>query len=445
VNQSRLTDVQAEDAIVGILVMQWHRLNTDDVSAFMALKPEQFWSPEARASWVAIQFLWTAGREIDLLNIVYAERELKLQPLAAYVTRLAADDTFVHRGEYATLIERVRDSSNRRTLSNSARAALAALEGGASTAEVSEAILAGVAGAYGEVNGPTPIKLALDDALKAAQAKAERRASGERSLYPSSLPELSEVFSYEPGTMTVIAGRPGMGKSSFALQEGVSFSQAGRAGVFVSIEMDAGQCALRCTGITAGVNVSEVMAGQINDIHRLQRGIQAVCALPIMIDDESFARIEDVVRKCRILHAQGKCDYVILDHIGIVKPSGNAGKNGTREQEVSHISGTFRGMARALKIPVLCLAQLNRESDKREKKEPVLSDLRESGAIEQDADVVLFPYRYGRHDETAGDRAAIIVRKNRNGAEAKVECKWSGNRMCFVSAHSAGEPEPPVH
>ena len=440
-NESRLTDVSAEDAVVVILVLQWHRLNTDDVSEFMALKPEQFWSPEARSAFIAIQFLWSAGREIDVLNIVHAERELGLQPLAAYTTRLATNDTYFTRSEYGTLTERVRDAFNRRTLSNSARAALSALDEGASTADVSEAILAAVSCVSGDVSGPTPIKVALDDGLRAAQAKAEQRAKGERSRYPSSLPELSDVFSYEPGTMTVIAGRPGMGKSAFACQEAVSFSQAGRAGVIISIEMTASQWALRCTGITAGVNVSEVMAGRISDIHKLQRGIQAVYALPIMIDDESFTRIEDVVRKCRILHAQGKCDYVILDHIGIVKPSNASNKNGTREQEVAHISGTFRGMARALKIPALCLAQLNRESDKREKKEPGLSDLRESGAIEQDADVVLFPFRYGRYDEKAGDKAAIIVRKNRNGAEAKVECKWSGSRMCYVSMHDTDDEE----
>jgi replicative DNA helicase len=141
------------------------------------------------------------------------------------------------------------------------------------------------------------------------------------------------------------------------------------------------------------------------------------------------------------MHARGKCDAVFVDYLQLIEPTAGKGKNGTREQEVAHMSRRLKLMAKSLNVPVFALAQMNRESEKRKGGEPTLADLRDSGAIEQDADCVMFPFRYGKYNEKAGDVSAIIIGKNRNGETGKVDCRWSGKRMCFLELHDSDEEQ----
>ena len=224
----------------------------------------------------------------------------------------------------------------------------------------------------------------------------------------------------QPGALCVLAARPAMGKTALAMQVALNAGRSGKRVAFFSLEMPRRELALRILACEAMVDGERIRSGHLRD-QDLDRLMQAVArdpaALPIEWCDKASMAVAGIRAEAQRMAAEpGGLDMVAVDYLQLVVGKGSSNRN--REQEVAEISRGFKLLAKDLNCPVLLLSQLNRSVEARANKRPMLSDLRESGAIEQDADLVMFVYRdeyYNEASEARG-RAEIILAKNRNGS-----------------------------
>jgi replicative DNA helicase len=231
-----------------------------------------------------------------------------------------------------------------------------------------------------------------------------------------------------PGDLIICAGRPGMGKTSFAMNVALNACRARKAAVAVfSLEMPKEQLARRLLCSEAGVDSNKLRTGRLlrEDWALLTRAAGELSELPIWLDDTPGLSLMEIRSKARRFKSQNDLQLVVIDYLQLMK----AGiKTDNREQEISEISRSLKGLAKELKIPVMALSQLNRgvESRGNKDKRPQLSDLRESGAIEQDADTILFIYRDEVYNQESQDKgvAEIIIGKQRAGPTGTVRCKF---------------------
>ena len=239
---------------------------------------------------------------------------------------------------------------------------------------------------------------------------------------------------FHPTELVLLAARPGMGKTSFALNillHAGKFSK--KAVVFFSLEMSREQLATRLLSSEAFLDNKKLITGRLNqdDWDKVTLAATALSHTSIYIDDNPSLSVADMNAKCRRMENLG---LVIIDYLQLMTSAGGRGYAGeNRQQAVSDISRMLKIMAKELEVPVVCLSQLSRANEKREDKRPMLSDLRESGAIEQDADIVLFLYRDDYYNEDSEKRniAECIVAKNRHGETGKVELKWLPDYTSF--------------
>ena len=233
--------------------------------------------------------------------------------------------------------------------------------------------------------------------------------------------------------LILIAARPGMGKTSFALN--IAQNAAVRSGTTVAIfnlEMPGIQLANRMLSSEAMISSEALKKGNIkdDDWDKIGEALDVLSRANIYIDDTSTITVAEIFARCRKLKMEKNLGLVVIDYIQLMS-SGR--RDGNRQQEISDISRTLKVMAKDLNIPVIALSQLNRAVDKRDSKEPVLSDLRESGAIEQDADMVMFLYREGYYNEDTEEpnRAKCIFAKHRNGETGSEFLTWLGEFTKF--------------
>ena len=269
------------------------------------------------------------------------------------------------------------------------------------------------------------------------------------------LQELSEVGSDVPGLATgftdldrtltgihpselvLLAARPGMGKTSFALNVLLHAGKfSGKTVVFFSLEMSREQLAIRLISSEAFLDNKKLLTGKLNadDWDKVTLAASSLSRTKILIDDNPSLTVADMNAKCRRVEDLG---LVVIDYLQLMQASGSgtkyAGEN--RQQVVADISRSLKIMAKELRVPVLCLSQLSRANESRQNKRPMLSDLRESGAIEQDADVVMFLYRedYYNADAENHNQAECIIAKNRRGETTTVPLQWLPEFTSFSS------------
>lgn len=238
-----------------------------------------------------------------------------------------------------------------------------------------------------------------------------------------------------PAEFILIAARPGMGKSALALNIAQNAAIMGDATVAIfSLEMPGIQIANRMLSAQAKVSAERIKRGDLKDDDwpKLGEAVAALSDTKIYIDDNSSVTATEIVAKCRKLKLEQGLDLVIIDYLQLMS-SGRGGVN--RQQEVSEISRTLKIMANDLEIPVIALSQLNRGVEHRESKEPILSDLRESGSIEQDADMVIFIYREGYYKPECDEpnKTKIKFEKHRNGEVGHEYLSWLGEYTKFSS------------
>ena len=294
------------------------------------------------------------------------------------------------------------------------------------------------------------------DILEAAEQRiyAIRQGRAARGLTPISsvlldvydrLTELAESESAIPGLSTgltdldraisglnksdliLLAARPGMGKTSMALNILLEAGKkSGKNVAFFSLEMSREQLALRLISSESFVDNKKLVTGKLTeeDWESVAAAADSLNRSTILIDDDSSVTVADINAKCRRVDNLG---LVIIDYLQLMQSAGGRQYNGeNRQQVVSDISRALKIMAKELNVPVLCLSQLSRANESRSDKRPMLSDLRESGAIEQDADIVMFLYREGYYDKDTPNPnlAECIIAKNRHGETRTVELQW---------------------
>ena len=246
----------------------------------------------------------------------------------------------------------------------------------------------------------------------------------------------------QEGDLIVIAGRPSMGKTSLALNIGEHIALASKMPVAIfSMEMGATQLAMRIMGSTGRLDQQKIRTGRLSneDWERLSTALGRLNDAPIHIDETPALNALELRARARRLSRQygGKLGAIVVDYLQLMQAVGE-GEN--RATEISEISRSLKALAKELKVPVMALSQLNRSLEQRPNKRPVMSDLRESGAIEQDADVILFIYRDEVYNPETADKgvAEIIIGKQRNGPIGFVRLAFLGEYTRFENLAAPG-------
>ena len=329
-----------------------------------------------------------------------------------------------------------------------------------------KALLRGVAIAASEITAMVQEGIGTaSDTLDAAEQKifAVRRGQSAQDMVPISrvlpdvlerLGEMTESQDHMPGLssgfsavdakitglnksdLLLLAARPGMGKTSFALNIALNVARSSRKTVAVfSLEMSAEQLVTRILSGEALVENYRLRTGNLRetDWQKIAAAASVLNQLDIRVDDNPMLSAADMNAKCRRLDNLG---LVVIDYLQLMTSAGDKSSRGeNRQQVVSDISRMMKIMAKELNVPVICLSQLSRANEKRDDKRPMLSDLRESGAIEQDADIVMFLYRddYYNEDSEKHNIAECIIAKNRHGETGKVELRWMPEYTQFAT------------
>jgi replicative DNA helicase len=258
----------------------------------------------------------------------------------------------------------------------------------------------------------------IKDTLKTVEKLYERKEMV--TGVPTGYDDLDKLTSgLQPADLIIVAGRPSMGKTAFALNIGAHAAFRGIGVAVFSLEMAKEQLVLRMLCSEARVNSSKVRSGYLGerDFPQLAKAAGRLHEAPIYVDDTPAISVLELRAKARRLvrDRSKKIGLIVVDYLQLMRGMGNASN---REQEISEISRSLKALAKELNVPVIALSQLNRRVEDRGDRRPMMSDLRESGAIEQDADVIMFIYReevYNKTDESKKGVAEIIVAKQRNG------------------------------
>lgn len=279
-----------------------------------------------------------------------------------------------------------------------------------------------------------PLGDIMEGALDEIEAIGSR--SGEMTGVPTGFTDLDALTNgLHPGQMIVIAARPAMGKSTLALDFARAASiKNNLPSVIFSLEMGRNEIAMRLLSAEARVALHHMRSGTMTDEDwtRLARRMPEVSAAPLYIDDSPNLSMMEIRAKCRRLKQRNDIKLVIIDYLQLMQSGGK--RSESRQQEVSDMSRNLKLLAKELEVPVIALSQLNRGPEQRTDKKPMVSDLRESGSIEQDADMVILLHRedaYEKESPRAGE-ADIIVGKHRNGPTATITVAFQGHYSRFV-------------
>jgi replicative DNA helicase len=275
----------------------------------------------------------------------------------------------------------------------------------------------------------------MEGALDEIESISNR--SGQMTGVPTGFTDLDQLTNgLHAGQMVIIAARPAIGKSTLGLDLARSCSiRNGLTSVIFSLEMGRNEITMRLLSAEARVALHHMRSGTMTDDDwaRLARRMGEVSAAPLFIDDSPNMSMMEIRAKCRRLKQRHDLRLVIVDYLQLMS-SGGSRRPESRQQEVSEMSRALKLLAKELELPVIAIAQLNRGPEQRTDKRPMMSDLRESGSLEQDADVVILLHRedaYERESPRAGE-ADLIVAKHRNGPTATITVAFQGHYSRFV-------------
>ena len=426
-------DIEAEQAVLGSMLTDKDAV----ISALEKLKDEDFYREDNREIFSAIFNLYSKSLPIDIVTVKSELVEMGsferiggfeyLAELPDKVPTTANVDRYIKIVEEKSMMRRLISMSNE----------LIAL-GYDETEEVDNAL-----------------DMAEKKVFALAQNKASKSYFSMKEILATSLAELEKLYN-QKGTLTglttgftdldfmtaglhesdliIVAARPAMGKSAFAINLATNAAiKAGKGAVIFNLEMSKEQVANRILCSEALVDSNKVRTGKLEDDDwmKIATATSTLSEAPIYIDDTPGITVMEIRAKCRKLKLEKDIGLVVIDYLQLVQGSGK--KNSTREQEISEISRSLKILAKELNIPVIALSQLARSAEKRDDKRPMLSDLRESGAIEQDADIVIFLYRddYYNPDSEEKNVAEVILAKHRGGSTGTVKLSWLPNFTKF--------------
>ena len=424
---------EAEQAVLGSMLID--AACVKDVMD--QLQPDDFYLRQNREIFETIYTMFVYSRPIDGLTVA---GELEKAGLAndgtrAYLAQLMeVTPTSANVLEYVRL---VREKALLRSVAAAAAEITAMVQEGTGTpGDVLEAAEQKI---YAIRRGRSAQSMATIQVVlqEVMEHLAELSAQGGKTL-----PGLSTGFSAVDGKINglnksdllLLAARPGMGKTSMALNVALNAAkESGQTVAVFSLAMSRDQLVTRLLASEGLIENTRLISGDLreSDWVKIAEGASSLSRLDIRIDDNPLLTVADMNAKCRRIDNLG---LVVIDYLQLMTSAGGKGYSGeNRQQAVSDISRMLKIMAKELQVPVLCLSQLSRANEKREDKRPMLSDLRESGAIEQDADIVMFLYRddYYNADTEKRNVAECIVAKNRHGETGKVELRWMPEYTAF--------------
>jgi replicative DNA helicase len=423
-------DLDAEQAVLGCLLIDGTAI--DKVRDILA--PGDFYAERNASVFRAARALSDKGDPVDILTLkVQLERDGALARSGGleYLAELSQKmPTAVAVTNYAQIV--VDHALRRRLIAAGGELTQLGFEASARIDDILDAAERGVF-SIGDTRRSlevTHIAQLLTDTWELMESRAQNRqiVHGVPTNY-SRLDSITQGL--QPGELIILAARPSVGKTSFALNITRNAAVLAKRSVAVfSLEMSKQALVQRLICSEAKVDAYLISTGQA-DSHAFQRIADAMDRLSqanIWIDDTPALPIAELRARARRMKAQQNIDMVVVDYLQLMR----GGRQESRVQEVSDISSGLKSVAKELKVPVLALSQLSRESERRENRKPQLSDLRDSGALEQDADVVLFLYRPGMHKEDV-DRSVteLLVEKNRNGPTTKIDLHFQASQMTF--------------
>ena len=401
------------------------------------LRPEDFYDPANREIYSAMQSMAAMSRPIDLVTLdEELTRRGKLDAVggAAYLVELTRSvPAATNIQAYIRIVDE--KSTLRRLILASERILEACYGGQTETQDIldqAEKAIYDITMRKGgeELQPIQPVLISTFEKIEQL-VKNHGRIEG----VPTGYAELDDLLTgLHPGEFILIAGRPAMGKTSIGMNfvENAAIRAGKKAAVF-SLEMPAEQLAMRMLCTEARVNMQNVRRGQIADDEweRLCDALVSIGPSSIYIDCTPGITVPEVRSKARRLQLEHGLDLIMIDYLSLMTATG---KNGSRQEEVSQISRTLKGLALELGVPVIALQQLSRAPTGRANHRPMLSDIRESGAIEQDADVVMFIHREDYYDPETPDKniAELIIAKQRNGSLGTVKLGWKGEYTWFM-------------
>jgi len=432
-------NVEAEQAVLGAILIEEDALNT--VSEM--LQTEDFYRKTHQMIFEAILKTADNGDPVDLVTVTAAlQNEGQIDDVGgvAYLAHLAnAVPTAANVEYYATL---VREKSVLRRLINTAtKIASTGYETGVDVEDMlgdAEKRILEISQQGSLGKGFTPIKDVLLGTFERIEFLFNNK--GNVTGIPSGYPDLDKMTNgFNRSDLIILAARPAVGKTAFALNIAQNIAVRARETVAIfSLEMGAEQLVQRMLCAEANIDAGKMRSGFLDedDWPKLTMAVGTLSEAPIFIDDTPGITVQDIRAKCRRLKAEHGIGLIMIDYLQLIQ---GRGKGDNRQQEVSEISRTLKLIARELNVPVIALSQLSRSVESRQDKRPMMSDLRESGSIEQDADIVSFLYRddYYNPESERKNIVEFIIAKQRSGPTGTVELVFLKNFNKFVSLERA--------
>ncbi len=423
---------EAEQSVLGAMLLDKEAIS----SVTETIKSEDFYREAHKEIFQAIIESYNKGDAVDLITLterLKSRKTLDVVGGVSYLTGLMDMVPVTHNVKYyAKIVEE--KSLLRRLIRTSTDIMQKSFEGKEEVSAIVEQAEKSIfeISLKNSTAGPEAISEILHTNFDMIEELYKNK--GKLQGVPTGFTELDRMLSgLNPSDLVLIAARPSMGKSSFMMNivEYAAIKANVTTAVF-SLEMSKEQLSNRLLCSTALIDSQKLRTGDIDedDWIKLAKVVTPLSRAPIFIDDTPAISVTETRAKCRKLKIEHNLGLVVIDYLQLMTGSGES-----RQQEISEISRSLKALARELKVPVVALSQLSRAAEQRTDHKPILSDLRESGAIEQDADVVMFLYRdeYYNKDTEKKNIGEIIIAKQRNGPTGTTELIWLGQFTKFVN------------
>lgn len=430
-------DTEAEQAVLGSMLTDQDAV----IDAIEILKPEDFYRDDNKYIYEAILNLYNRAEPIDIITV---KSELitmgKFEVIGGFeylgilpdkVPLVANAERYIKIVEEKSLLRQLIKASNELI-----DLGYAQNEDVEMVMDQAEKKIFNIMQGKNQ-RGFTPIK----DVLIESFAEIEKLYNQKEPItgIPTGFADLDyKTAGLHKSDLILVAARPAMGKSAFALNIATNAAINAKIPVAIfNLEMSKSQMVNRMLCSEAMVDSNKIRTGKIeeDDWVKLATALGPLSEAPIYIDDTPGISVAEIRAKCRKLKLEKNIGLVVIDYLQLIQGSGK--RNASREQEISEISRSLKILAKELDIPVIALSQLSRAAEQRADHRPMLSDLRESGAIEQDADIVMFLYRddYYNPDTEKKNIAEVILAKHRAGSTGTVELLWMGNYTKFANKY----------
>ena len=432
-------NLDAEKAVLGALLTNGSNMGAVVDTVTSILKSEDFYRDAHRIIYDAILEIVHANKTADFITVgEELDRRKRLDAVGglAYITSLANESVSYNVEEHAKIIS---EKAQLRRLIDAGNKIVGMTYAGE---DEPTAILNKAEQMVLDVSGQTQsessfaaigeVVLSNLDKLNALQ-----QHDGAITGVPTGFKDVDHIFNgLQKSDLILVAARPAMGKTAFTLNIAQNVTMLyDKTVAFFSLEMGKEQLVGRILSSVAGVSSEKLRRANMDpaDWEKVIAAADRMSKSKLFIDDTPGLTVQDMRSKLRRLKVEHGLDLVIVDYIQLMQGRNSGKGSENRQQEVSEISRNLKLIAREFNVPVIALSQLSRSVESRPDKRPVLSDLRESGSLEQDADIVIFLYRDKYYDENSekGDNAEVLIRKNRNGSVGAVELQFVGELTQF--------------